>query len=284
MGRNVWQSPHPAALLAAEMGFGGDSFTLDAACASSIYAVKLACDALTAGRADMIVSGGENVFPQEIEDVLLAEEGIADAAVVGAPDEDFGQRFLALVVRRPLLRWLLAAGLLVVSTHVPLGREVLSRGIIFIDLAIAHLAESRLSGDDGKLSGGQWETLVARCREIQKSLATSPDLDEDPTREPELAELETLGELKYSKATGKPILANDPHLDVGVREPGPRTVGALPRARPGANRGLRRDRSGADIARRLRVRRLRSGRTDTVGRTSHRGIRGPHRRHPPAPA
>ncbi|HSO18068.1 MAG TPA: polyketide synthase, partial [Desulfosarcina sp.] len=48
----------PAALLAAEMGFGGDSFTLDAACASSIYAVKLACDALDAGRTDMVVSGG----------------------------------------------------------------------------------------------------------------------------------------------------------------------------------------------------------------------------------
>ncbi len=48
----------PAALLAAEMGFGGDSFTLDAACASSIYAVKLACDALVANRADMVVTGG----------------------------------------------------------------------------------------------------------------------------------------------------------------------------------------------------------------------------------
>ena len=48
----------PAALLATEMGFGGDSFTLDAACASSIYAVKLACDALVANRADMVVTGG----------------------------------------------------------------------------------------------------------------------------------------------------------------------------------------------------------------------------------
>lgn len=48
----------PAALLAAEMGFMGDSFTLDAACASSIYAVKLACDALSANRADMVVTGG----------------------------------------------------------------------------------------------------------------------------------------------------------------------------------------------------------------------------------
>ena len=48
----------PAALLAAEMGFGGDCFTLDAACASSIYAVKLACHALAADRADMVVTGG----------------------------------------------------------------------------------------------------------------------------------------------------------------------------------------------------------------------------------
>ncbi|MBR9986158.1 MAG: hypothetical protein KFF68_09625, partial [Desulfosarcina sp.] len=48
----------PAALLAAAMGFGGDCFTLDAACASSIYAVKLACHALAADRADMVVTGG----------------------------------------------------------------------------------------------------------------------------------------------------------------------------------------------------------------------------------
>ncbi|WP_419655389.1 beta-ketoacyl synthase N-terminal-like domain-containing protein [Desulfosarcina variabilis] len=48
----------PATLLAAEMGFKGTSFTLDAACASSIYAVKLACDRLIDGRADMVVTGG----------------------------------------------------------------------------------------------------------------------------------------------------------------------------------------------------------------------------------
>ncbi len=47
-----------AALLAAEMGFGGDNFTLDAACASSLYAIKLSCDALWANRADMVVTGG----------------------------------------------------------------------------------------------------------------------------------------------------------------------------------------------------------------------------------
>ncbi|WP_083982229.1 SDR family NAD(P)-dependent oxidoreductase [Actinomadura hibisca] len=47
---------------------------------------------------DMIVSGGENVFPQEVEDLLAAHPAVADAAVVGAPDPDFGQRLVAYVV------------------------------------------------------------------------------------------------------------------------------------------------------------------------------------------
>ncbi len=49
---------------------------------------------------DMIVSGGENVFPAEVESLLLEHEAIADAAVVGVDDEDFGQRLKAFVVLR----------------------------------------------------------------------------------------------------------------------------------------------------------------------------------------
>jgi 3-oxoacyl-(acyl-carrier-protein) synthase/3-hydroxymyristoyl/3-hydroxydecanoyl-(acyl carrier protein) dehydratase len=48
----------PAALLARSLGLGGGSYTLDAACASSLYAVKLACDELRAGRADAMLAGG----------------------------------------------------------------------------------------------------------------------------------------------------------------------------------------------------------------------------------
>ena len=47
---------------------------------------------------DMIVSGGENVFPQEVEDLLIAHERVADAAVIGVDDEDFGKRLRAFVV------------------------------------------------------------------------------------------------------------------------------------------------------------------------------------------
>lgn len=48
----------PGAILARALGLGGGSFTLDAACASSLYAVKLACDELQAGRADAMLAGG----------------------------------------------------------------------------------------------------------------------------------------------------------------------------------------------------------------------------------
>lgn len=53
------------------------------------------------GRADdTIIRGGENIAPAEIEDVLLRHPGIAEAVVVGAPDEEWGQRLVAVVVLR----------------------------------------------------------------------------------------------------------------------------------------------------------------------------------------
>ena len=53
------------------------------------------------GRDDeMIVSGGENVFPREVEDLLSNHEQIREAAVVGVADEQFGQRLKAFVVPR----------------------------------------------------------------------------------------------------------------------------------------------------------------------------------------
>jgi acyl-CoA synthetase (AMP-forming)/AMP-acid ligase II len=49
---------------------------------------------------DMIVSGGENVFPGEVEDLLAGHDAIAEAAVFGVVDEEFGQRLKAVVVVR----------------------------------------------------------------------------------------------------------------------------------------------------------------------------------------
>jgi fatty-acyl-CoA synthase len=52
-----------------------------------------------AGRDDeMIVSGGENVFPREVEDLLAGHDAVCEVAVVGVDDEEFGQRLRAFVV------------------------------------------------------------------------------------------------------------------------------------------------------------------------------------------
>ena len=50
---------------------------------------------------DTIIRGGENIAPAEIEDVLLSHPGVLEAAVVGLPDEEWGQRLAAAIVRRP---------------------------------------------------------------------------------------------------------------------------------------------------------------------------------------
>ena len=50
---------------------------------------------------DLIISGGYNVYPREVEDVLLAFPGVVEAAVVGLPDEHWGERVVAVVAGQP---------------------------------------------------------------------------------------------------------------------------------------------------------------------------------------
>jgi long-chain acyl-CoA synthetase len=50
---------------------------------------------------DMILRGGFNVYPREIEDVLMTHPGVAVAAVVGMPDERLGEEVRAFVIRKP---------------------------------------------------------------------------------------------------------------------------------------------------------------------------------------
>jgi acyl-CoA synthetase (AMP-forming)/AMP-acid ligase II len=49
----------------------------------------------------MIVSGGENVYPIEVEKTLAAHPEVAEAAVIGVDDEQYGQRLAAFVVLAP---------------------------------------------------------------------------------------------------------------------------------------------------------------------------------------
>ncbi len=50
---------------------------------------------------DMIVSGGENVYPAEVENAIFGCPGVADVAVIGVPDEKWGEAVKAIVVRKP---------------------------------------------------------------------------------------------------------------------------------------------------------------------------------------
>ncbi|MFW2830087.1 acyl-CoA synthetase [Sphingomonas sp. ID0503] len=68
---------------------------------------------LTDRKSFMIISGGVNIYPQEIENCLVAHPKVADAAVIGVPDEEMGERVLAIV--QP------AAG---VQAGIPLGNEL----------------------------------------------------------------------------------------------------------------------------------------------------------------
>ncbi|MFO7557297.1 MAG: long-chain-fatty-acid--CoA ligase [Desulfobacterales bacterium] len=52
-------------------------------------------------KADMIVTGGENVYPREVEDVLYEHAAVMECAVVSAPDQKWGERVQAVVVLKP---------------------------------------------------------------------------------------------------------------------------------------------------------------------------------------
>jgi len=52
-------------------------------------------------RIDMIISGGVNIYPAEVEAVLLAHVDVMDAGVIGVPDDEFGESVKAIVQLRP---------------------------------------------------------------------------------------------------------------------------------------------------------------------------------------
>jgi acyl-coenzyme A synthetase/AMP-(fatty) acid ligase len=80
---------------------------------------------------DMIISGGENVFPRPVEELLMTMPQVLDAAVVGVPDREYGQRFAAYVAVKPGV--ILHEGTVREYVHAHLPRFAVPRDVIFVD-------------------------------------------------------------------------------------------------------------------------------------------------------
>jgi zinc/manganese transport system permease protein len=110
----------------------------------------------------------------------------------------------------------LAAGLLVLATHVPLGREVLRRGIIFIDLAVAQVAG--LGVIAAHFFGEQPGTLAVQAAALAAALAAAVLLNFTQRRWPEIQEA-LIGTLFILAAAGGILLfAGNPHGGENLKE------------------------------------------------------------------
>jgi acyl-CoA synthetase (AMP-forming)/AMP-acid ligase II len=79
---------------------------------------------------DMVISGGENVYPREVEEVLLAHPAVAEAGVTGAPHPYWGEAVTAFVVTRPGMH--VAADELEAACRARLSRYKVPKEIRFV--------------------------------------------------------------------------------------------------------------------------------------------------------
>lgn len=107
---------------------------------------------------DMYISGGENVYPAEVESVLSGIDGVIEAAVIGIHDERWGQVGRAFIVRRPESS--LGANEVIAHCRGQLARYKIPREVVFVDdlphNAAGKLLKSRLSR--APLDGGSTAT------------------------------------------------------------------------------------------------------------------------------
>ena len=94
---------------------------------------------------DMYISGGENVYPAEVETVLHGLAGIAEAAVIGTPDERWGEVGAAFVVLRPGAN--LSEGAIITHCSQNLARFKVPRTVSFIDVLPRNAAGKILKRD-----------------------------------------------------------------------------------------------------------------------------------------
>jgi len=85
-------------------------------------------------RADLILSGGVNLYPQEIENALSRHPAVSEVAVVGVPDDDYGEQPVAVVVLKPGVEATLeTARDITAQVGQELGKIKLPRRMVFVD-------------------------------------------------------------------------------------------------------------------------------------------------------
>ncbi|MGO8948601.1 MAG: acyl-CoA synthetase [Ktedonobacterales bacterium] len=122
---------------------------------------------ITGRSRELIITGGYNVYPREVEDVLLAYPGVGEAAVLGLPDPDLGEQVVAVIVPRPGATHPSAEDLLNFCRAQLAGYKK-PRRVIFLDALPRNalgkvqkhvLAQSVLQGEYGSSSGEVGETI-----------------------------------------------------------------------------------------------------------------------------
>ncbi len=101
---------------------------------------------------DRIISGGENIYSREVENALLSHPNVAEAAVVGAPDERWGELVTAFVVKRPGME--LTAEDLIAHCREKIAAYKRPRAVKFID-ALPKLPNGKI--EKFKLRAPLWE-------------------------------------------------------------------------------------------------------------------------------
>jgi acyl-CoA synthetase (AMP-forming)/AMP-acid ligase II len=79
---------------------------------------------------DMIISGGENIYPAEVESALFGHPAVADVAVIGVPDEQWGETVKAIVVQKPGAS--VSAGELIGFAHERIAGYKVPRSVDFV--------------------------------------------------------------------------------------------------------------------------------------------------------